>query len=288
MIEERLEQTFTNLGYRRMNSNAAGIYLYYLEGTAELTVVSIVHAVTGNELGKEQYENILGQIRNNFVSSNPFRMRLLSLILTTAADKVKQLSTESSEGEHWILDLRNNRLIIYETISDEFSEIRRSIEALLIEEERLRQVYQEPVRSEENPGPRGYTSGQSGLRQSRPGSKLFTLVNTLIILVNIIVFLLTHYTPIYGGWEQMFFKGALSWYYVFAENEYYRLLTSMFMHSDFSHIFNNMLVLFFLGDNLERAAGKLRYLFLYFGTGILAGITSISYNMWKESGQFLI
>ena len=288
MIEERLEQTFTNLGYRRLNSNAAGIYLYYLEGTAELTVVSVVHAITGNELVKEQYENILEQIKNNFTSSYPYQIRLLSLILTTAADKVKQLSTESREGEHWILDLSNNRLIIYEMVSNEFQSIRKSIEDLLIEEERLRQVYQEPIRSAENPGSMGYGSGQSGLRQNRLGYKIFTLVNTLIILVNIIVFLLTHYAPIYGGWDQMLTKGALSWYYVLTEKEYYRLLTSMFMHSDFSHIFNNMLVLFFVGDNLERAVGKFRYLFLYFGTGILAGITSISYNMWNEGGLYLM
>jgi rhomboid protease GluP len=83
-------------------------------------------------------------------------------------------------------------------------------------------------------------------------------------------------------------KGALSWYFVMKEKEYYRVLTSMFMHSDFGHLFNNMLVLLFVGDNLERAAGKYKYLFIYFGTGILAGITSISYNMWKENGQYLI
>jgi rhomboid protease GluP len=47
-----------------------------------------------------------------------------------------------------------------------------------------------------------------------------------------------------------------------------------------------MLVLLFVGDNLERAAGKFKYLLLYFGTGILAGITSISYNMWKDYANF--
>ena len=83
-------------------------------------------------------------------------------------------------------------------------------------------------------------------------------------------------------------RGALSWYFVFEKKEYYRVLTSMFMHSDLEHLFNNMLVLYFVGNNLERAAGKIRYLFLYFGTGILAGLASISYNMWKEGGQFLV
>ena len=54
------------------------------------------------------------------------------------------------------------------------------------------------------------------------------------------------------------------------------------MHADISHIFGNMLVLFFLGTNLERAVGKFKYLFVYFGAGILAGIASFSYNMWME------
>jgi rhomboid protease GluP len=40
-----------------------------------------------------------------------------------------------------------------------------------------------------------------------------------------------------------------------------------------------MIVLLFLGDNLERAAGKWRFLAMYFGSGILAGIASMSYNM---------
>jgi rhomboid protease GluP len=60
----------------------------------------------------------------------------------------------------------------------------------------------------------------------------------------------------------------------------------MFMHADWSHLINNMIVLLFVGDNLERAAGKFRYLFIYLSSGILAGITSISYNMWKDYGDF--
>jgi len=103
-----------------------------------------------------------------------------------------------------------------------------------------------------------------------------------IIALNILAYLFTHFTPFFGGAEQMLEKGALSWYYVKESHEYYRILTSMFMHADWSHLVNNMIVLLFIGGNLERAAGRLRLIFIYFGSGILAGITSISYNMWKE------
>ena len=287
MIEERLEQTFTNRGYRRLNSNAAGIYLFYQAEATVLTIVSVVRVITGNELGKEQYKNILEQIKNNFRSSYPNRMRMLSLILTEASDKVKHLSTESNEGEHWILDLRTNRLIIYETVTEEFSELRQNIETLLTEEDRLKQADQENFHSTAYDN-NGYSTGQRQTKRSRSGFPIFTLMNTCVIVINIIVFLTMQYTPFYGGYPRMLAKGALSWYYVITEKEYYRVLTSMFMHSDFSHLFNNMLVLFFVGDNLERAAGKLRYLILYFGAGILAGMTSIGYNMWKENGQYLM
>ena len=77
-------------------------------------------------------------------------------------------------------------------------------------------------------------------------------------------------------------KGGIFWYYVIEEKEYYRILTSLFMHSDIAHVFNNMVVLLFVGANLERATGKVKYLLLYFGTGIIADITSIVYNMMKD------
>ena len=80
-------------------------------------------------------------------------------------------------------------------------------------------------------------------------------------------------------------KGALSWFYIKEEHEFYRLLTSMFMHGDWDHLINNMIVLLFIGGNLESIAGRYRYLLMYFGTGILAGLTSVGYNMWKEAGN---
>ena len=54
--------------------------------------------------------------------------------------------------------------------------------------------------------------------------------------------------------------GAMYGPCVLEDHEYYRLLTSMFMHFGINHIVNNMLVLFVLGDNLERALGKVKYL----------------------------
>ncbi|MET9851466.1 rhomboid family intramembrane serine protease [Streptomyces sp. NPDC006450] len=45
--------------------------------------------------------------------------------------------------------------------------------------------------------------------------------------------------------------------------EYYRLLTSTFLHTALWHIFGNMLGLWFIGGPLEQALGRARYLTVY-------------------------
>ena len=56
---------------------------------------------------------------------------------------------------------------------------------------------------------------------------------------------------------------------------YLTLLTSMFMHGGFAHIFGNMLYLWIFGDNLEDSMGHLRYLLFYLTCGVLAGLAHV-------------
>jgi len=62
------------------------------------------------------------------------------------------------------------------------------------------------------------------------------------------------------------------------QGEWYRVVTYLFLHSGMEHLINNMLILYFTGNALERYLGRIKYLVLYFFSGILAGIGSIVYN----------
>ncbi|MFE9806329.1 rhomboid family intramembrane serine protease [Streptomyces sp. NPDC005227] len=53
-----------------------------------------------------------------------------------------------------------------------------------------------------------------------------------------------------------------------AEGQWYRMLTSMFLHGSPIHIIFNMLSLWWLGGPLEAALGRARYLALYFISGL--------------------
>ncbi len=107
---------------------------------------------------------------------------------------------------------------------------------------------------------------------------MFPKCNIIVVAINIAIFLITDLF-LFSSAEALVEWGALGWYEVVRGGEWYRLLTSMFMHGGIDHIFSNMLVLFYLGSCLEQQVGSLRYVAIYLGSGILAGFTSMGYNM---------
>ena len=78
---------------------------------------------------------------------------------------------------------------------------------------------------------------------------------------------------------QIYTVASLNGVSVLQEGEYYRLLTYMFLHMGIMHLGNNMILVFFLGNELERFFGKWQFLFVYFLSGIVAGTVSIVYNI---------
>lgn len=56
------------------------------------------------------------------------------------------------------------------------------------------------------------------------------------------------------------------------------IITSMFLHGGWSHIFGNMLFLWAFGKSLEDAMGHTKFLGFYFACGILAALTHIVFN----------
>jgi len=107
-------------------------------------------------------------------------------------------------------------------------------------------------------------------------------VNFTIIAINIIVFL---YLEMRGSTEDAMFMvahGALFEPAVLYGEEYWRLLTSVFMHFGVEHLANNMLILFVLGDNLERALGKVKYAVFYLVCGIGANVASLCINVIQD------
>ncbi len=63
-----------------------------------------------------------------------------------------------------------------------------------------------------------------------------------------------------------------------ADGEYYRLLTSMFLHANIYHLLFNNLALYVLGQDIERIYGKGRFLIIYMSAGLFGSLGSYLFN----------
>lgn len=96
-----------------------------------------------------------------------------------------------------------------------------------------------------------------------------------LIAINIIVFILMY---ILGNGSEdtmtLLKFGALNKILVLA-GDYYRLVTSAFLHIGFWHLVCNMYALYILGRDIESYFGTLKYLFIYLMSAIIGNLISL-------------
>ena len=88
-----------------------------------------------------------------------------------------------------------------------------------------------------------------------------------IIAANILFFALSYIFPTLKAYMALNPVAVLSGYL-------WQPVTYMFAHADLTHLFVNMLGLFFFGTQVERSMGSKEFLLFYFLTGTLAGLAS--------------
>ncbi|MCR4797977.1 MAG: rhomboid family intramembrane serine protease [Lachnospiraceae bacterium] len=92
----------------------------------------------------------------------------------------------------------------------------------------------------------------------------FSPANTTLVVVNTLIYLYMILTGDPSDLNYMYAHGAMVSDPEILNGEYWRMISCAFLHFDNSHIFNNMIMLLFLGVYVERAFGTLRYLLIYF------------------------
>lgn len=85
----------------------------------------------------------------------------------------------------------------------------------------------------------------------------------ILIIVNFLLFIITLIAP-----QLVIFLGLKPGDFV----RPWTIVTGMFLHAGFWHIFANMFTLYFFGSAVSRLIGSGRFLIVYFGGGILGNI----------------
>ncbi|SET28999.1 rhomboid family intramembrane serine protease [[Clostridium] polysaccharolyticum] len=247
MFLDELHVQLCEQGFLKVQSSQQGCFVYTREAQEQNEFIILVNLPDSlpEDIGFIQYslEQLKSELQGNTKSE------FLFIYISSETQKIKCLC-EHNEDIHWIVSREERKLIIYENQKGTFEKIRFILEDVL-----AGNIYRK---------------------------KRNSFVTYGIIAVNIIVYVFMYIICKNTQRQEIIETGGLYWPLAVNQKEYYRLFMSMFLHSGFTHLFNNMLLLYFIGSFVEECIGHAKFAFLYFVSGILAGAVSMGYNMFYE------
>lgn len=262
MIQEVNERLLA-YGYINIPASLPEFSIYYRSSGDQLQVVHTITVDGDFSLTMEQHLHIKEQIRQMFQKKGYDQIEIFSLFVASKSERVKEICGKDTHS--WTLDTASRRLLIYENQMSDFYGLRFILEDMLKSDEDMVKVDADSIIKK--------------MKKKRVFPENLAYLNLTIVLVNIIVFLGLELTGSTYDTGYMIEKGALYPPYIVGLNQYYRLFTCMFMHFGIEHLASNMLVLYFLGDNVERALGKVKYFILYILSGLGGSCLSLLFAL---------
>ncbi len=97
-------------------------------------------------------------------------------------------------------------------------------------------------------------------------------VTSALISINLGLYVMTAPTLLEANRYVLLYFGSSGLYLM--HGRYYTLITSMFLHANILHIGLNMYALYILGKVVELSLGKVKYLLMYFISGVAGNLLS--------------
>ena len=107
-------------------------------------------------------------------------------------------------------------------------------------------------------------------------------VTAVLFLINAVMFLITEFMGTPGNTDTVLQLGASYTPYI-RDGQYWRLVTSCFLHFGIGHLVNNMIALVAVGSILEKWLGHVRYFIFYMIAGLSGSI--LTYIVERMSGE---
>ncbi len=207
----------------------------------------------------EQFEVDLRKA--NFIMKNikkktfSFKMNLLN-ILIDANEEVDILEEKNIQSIkiRKILDLKKNKLV-----NSVFPGLKQKINTAKsdpVEFIKMTEQLNEKSKTEEK-------KYNKLFKNSKP------VVTYALIAINVFIYFIMRF----GFYNEFVYYGANTYLFI-KSYEFYRLLTSTFLHANIYHIFFNMYALYVIGPQVEKYFGRAKFVLIYLLSGLMGSIFS--------------
>lgn len=228
----------------------------------------IIRIVTKNIYNDDQYKydvlktkHILKQIKRKMLS---FSTNILS-ILTEVGDNFSSSIIKDDKNYHTIVLDSENSIRKNELLNKYFSDLKKSLE---YKEEGFDLINKIT-----------FDISKKNIEESEKRNKMFKekkpTVTYLIILINLIVFGLMY---VFGNGSEnidTLIKFGANYAPLTKSGEYYRLITSAFLHIGVIHLLCNLYALYVIGPQIEQFFGRVKYILIYLFSAIMGSLFTL-------------
>ena len=243
-------------GYLRMMTNLSEFTVFFKRENGFISVIELVDMEENPYVTQDIVSDVTRKLTWRFMDQGAEEVHCLTLVLATDEERALVLGEEAYF--FWVIDTEHKKLLIPEGKAEDFYGFKGLLETW---------IAADPYELQEE----GIAYGANG--QPIRSLKSQPLVNHGIFVINVFVFTFCTLVP-----DVLYNYGSLSYEGIIQNGEWYRFLTSLFLHGDMSHLVSNMIMLFFLGDIVEKELGHFKYFILYFLAGIAGGAASLYFK----------
>lgn len=228
----------------------------------------IIRIVTKNIYNGDQYKydvlktkHILKQIKRKMLS---FSTNILS-ILTEVGDNFSSSIIKDDKNYHTIVLDSENSIRENELLNKYFSDLKNSLEYSEDGFDLINKIT--------------FDISKKNIEESEKRNKMFKekkpTVTYLIILINLIVFGLMY---VFGNGSEnidTLIKFGANYAPLTKSGEYYRLITSAFLHIGVIHLLCNLYALYVIGPQIEQFFGRVKYILIYLFSAIMGSLFTL-------------
>lgn len=261
MMKKKLEHYLVTEGFFPLTSNISDISALVKFENNLLNILQIIDYRKELYLDKEQFEEVKKSLRATFQDKGVSEIHILSLVLSENIER--GLALGEDDPFCWQVDMETLELLIEDGKQPDFYGMKALLQGF------LEKWKENPVQFEEAEEAPEKEEKKGKIRAYFSHAPLISLS---LIVLNLVLCFCCIINPVF-----FYGEGCVSLSYVM-QGEFYRLLTAVFLHGSVDHYFSNMLLLYFIGDILEKKVGRAKFLFMYLATGILGNMLSCLYE----------
>ena len=269
MVFGQLEHLLTEQGFGKVPSNLPEFSFFFRGESTYVNVLYVVDFKQGLYITQDQYWHIREKINDFFGSKGIKSVHILSLLICANLEQAKQIC--ANDAFCWVIDPIGNRLLIYENQVDDFYGIKGILE------EFLHDISMMPTDGGEATDV-GVGIGDDMHIDLHGQHKKMPWINIVLVSINVILYIVCTFTG-----DMLYNIGTFGVMNLIENKEWHRLFTSMFLHADIQHLVSNMLVLYYIGNVVERHIGHMQYMVLYFLSGLAGNIFSAGYELLTDN-----